>query len=641
MFKSIRFLLFCCVLLFLQVFLSASDVVVVLDTSGSLLSYYDEINGTVLEEISTNFVRRGDCFHLISFNSSVHLEVSQTINSSEDFSCIVSKFLLIHPLAKDSDVLLALGFVKDYLSSLPPSNDKKLIFISDGLFTFSGEHYDQDDFEKELGNFSTYLDSTGKIQTYYIKLPISSDQIIQDLQNNLSCFLNTSFEMATIEPYSLIYNLPSSLKEYLQFDEIEGTLFKRKNDQTFLWRNTVSASEDLEKKELIEVDGNIEKGSENSEVIETEVLSEEKKNFEIYEKRAIEDALSPDLEREDNFANTTDSKSEAPSQFNPLSIPKDDLSTKEKKSTLEFSKTYFFLIVGILLVFVIFFIIRKHTKKQKGKKNIAFEEEALSEHTNIENSYIINDEFNEEESKNEILLSSTEEYLNLNEENKIIQTKQYNLREAPKVLADSLGVSKNISKEEKILLNVKTLENKLTTEYSPTFFTLSPDTKKAFAKGTAIENMISLLNASYIDSGDIFYRFKRSLYTKKYVKNIDITKKNYLEMFVANQRRSIGMRNIHLIMLNKTFYLGGGKRDDFLIFLVPIPRKLASIHYDEKEIVFKILEPKYFPYEKELEIRNPIDRFFVILSEKNYPIHFMFRIYEKEIIPTSSFPISK
>ncbi len=738
-----------------------SDVVVVLDTSGSLLSYYDDVTGKVLNEIFTNYVKKKDVFHLISFNASVHLEISQTLNSAEDFSNIVSKFLTSYPLAKSSDVLLALDFLKNYLSTLSPLHNKKVIFISDGLFTISNKDvdYTQEDFEKKLSDFSAYFEGMEKIRTYYVKLPITSNHIVMELNNDLSSFISSSLEMTEILAYPLIVNLPLSLKEYLRFDDLGGAVFRGRNTQAFDYSSDLVAftenasvtdeeklanielnlvddvvrlnvgetvdektltgkleaeknleivgsfgtgeklkvEKPLELKESIEnleerleasKDVSVEKtiGAENTleageNFVATEAVEDVEKlenvgNFEAGEELEVENTpevekkieeLKENLEDEKkDFGSSQTEKTQQPfldaekysSEINKTA----ETSSHGKKPKTKKSFSFIIYIILGLLIFsflILFFLIEKFSKKADGKEEDA-REEAVSPHSHdISFSATDDDEVLETEnidSKNEILVSSVEEYLDTSEENpKNLDFKTEKLSfeklEEPteissvskkidgNLLKDENPTSKNNIKEEKILLNVKTIENKLKTEYSPTFFTLSPDTKKAFAKGSTIEGMISLLNASYVDANDVFYRFKHSLYTKKYVKNIDATKQNYIEMFVLNQRRSIGSRNTHFLSLDRTFYLGGGKRDDFLIFLVPIPRRLASIHYDEKEIVFNILEPKYFPYEKETEIKNPIDRFFVINSDKNYLVHFMFRLYEKETISKDSKPI--
>lgn len=647
-----------------------SDVVVVLDTSGSLLSYYNDVTGKVLDELLTNYVRKKDVFHLISFDASVHLEISRVMSSDEDFSDIVSKFFTSYPLAKSSDILLALDFLQNYLSSLSPLHDKKVIFVSDGLFTTCNKYsnYTKEDLEKKLNDFSNYLSKMEKIQTYYVKLPITSNQIVVELNNDFSDFLASSFEMTEILAYPLIFNLPISLEEYLRFDDLGGSIFRGKNVQSFERSNVLPVlieDENVVDDEVVEsIDLNRVGEIVMPPTFESNDVEMVKESFRLEEKlRNIEDGKKDfeDFDTENTVEHLLLDGENTEDHSAISNVDNSETRIFEKKlkgkNSILLYMSYILLSIAFLFFLIIFFLIKKYLKEYRDREKTFEEEDVLSPEPDTELLVFDNDVTSKAENverKNEVLFSSVEEYFDTTEDNlrnvDFKTNEELSVAEVKKKLTvfamsekkdtkiveniskEKCLTSKTLPKEEKILLNVKTMENNLTTEYSPTFFTLSPDTKKLFAGSSAIESMAGLLNASYIDSNDMFYRFKRSLYAKKYVKNIDKTKQNYIEMFVLNQSRSIGARNTHYLVLNKTFYLGGGKHDDFLIFLVPIPRRLASIHYDETEIIFTILEPKYFPYEKEIKIKNPIDRFFVINSDKGYTIHFMLRIYEKETI---------
>ena len=102
----------------------------------------------------------------------------------------------------------------------------------------------------------------------------------------------------------------------------------------------------------------------------------------------------------------------------------------------------------------------------------------------------------------------------------------------------------------------------------------------------------------------------------------------FIELFVEMQRKNIGMRNTQRLKIGDRMYVGGGKNDGFLIFLVPLPSKLASIEYDGKTYIFKILKPSFFPYEKEREVKSFIGRVFIIVSEKGYHIYITFLPHE-------------
>ena len=81
----------------------AADVVVLMDTSGTVLPYYEVINKRVLQSIISKFVRIGDSFHLISFSAVPHYEMSQKINTEADLSRVVSRFMLLYQLGQSAD----------------------------------------------------------------------------------------------------------------------------------------------------------------------------------------------------------------------------------------------------------------------------------------------------------------------------------------------------------------------------------------------------------------------------------------------------------------------------------------------------------------------------------------------------------
>ncbi|MGP1440876.1 MAG: hypothetical protein ACTTJ3_09095, partial [Treponema sp.] len=402
MYKHFRFLLcLCCFsFAFYEVSLCAEvcDVLVVLDTSRSLLSYYDEINGEVLKEISTQYLRKGDVFHLISFDTSPRLELSQLLETEADFSNIVYKFSLLYPLAKTSNFSYALDFLENYISLLPLSHNKKLIFISDGFFTYSESDvgYNQETFEKKLNDFSVYLSKIGKIQTYYIKLPISSNQIVKDLKNDVSFFVNTSFEMAEIMAYPLISKLPMSLKEYLSFYDIDRTVSKSKNEASNLFSASFKNTEQNESRGSEDVDDTeIAIGKENAESLD-EKPAKIKKTVVRNEVAKINYELTK-IETEPNVNLVIEENVEG--------IDK----------AVQFRTIYIFFIVLVLLGLIIFsisFIFLLVMKKRKNKlSNEGF--------SNLEDSLVFQEEsvtlkhkttgdFQDKdiETKNEVLLSS-------------------------------------------------------------------------------------------------------------------------------------------------------------------------------------------------------------------------------------------
>ena len=163
---------------------STADVVVLMDTSGTVLPYYEVINKRVLQSIISKFVRIGDSFHLISFSAVPHYEMSQKITTEADVSRIVSRFMLLYQLGQSADFLSGINFAGQYMTELPSPQEKILIVISDGIFNPPASspyrNYTGEQVKTELAKISASIRAKGW-KVYYVKLPFPSDAVIKDL----------------------------------------------------------------------------------------------------------------------------------------------------------------------------------------------------------------------------------------------------------------------------------------------------------------------------------------------------------------------------------------------------------------------------------------------------------------------------
>lgn len=164
-----------------------ADVVVLMDTSGTLLPWFDQINSRVLPDITEKFIRKGDTFHLISFNSRVNLELVQPIENEADISRIVSRFMLLYPLGKNSDFLSGLKYTWQYISGLNQQRQKIIIVISDGIFnppeSSPYASYTLQQVQEEVAQSAGRIRGAGW-NVYYIKLPYPEDVAVLSLDGN-------------------------------------------------------------------------------------------------------------------------------------------------------------------------------------------------------------------------------------------------------------------------------------------------------------------------------------------------------------------------------------------------------------------------------------------------------------------------
>ena len=165
-----------------------ADIVVLMDTSGTILPYFEVINNKILVDITKKFIREGDTFHLVSFNSRVNLEIAQPINSEADLSRIVSRFMLLYPLGQNSDFLSGLQYIWQYVSSLDQQRQKIIIVISDGIFNPPASSpfasYTAAQIQDNIQQISKKIRGAGW-NVYYIKLPFPESAEIHTLDGTL------------------------------------------------------------------------------------------------------------------------------------------------------------------------------------------------------------------------------------------------------------------------------------------------------------------------------------------------------------------------------------------------------------------------------------------------------------------------
>jgi len=105
-----------------------------------------------------------------------------------------------------------------------------------------------------------------------------------------------------------------------------------------------------------------------------------------------------------------------------------------------------------------------------------------------------------------------------------------------------------------------------------------------------------------------------------------------LNFVVDDQNTVIGKRNIHSLKSGYGLSVGGGKSDDFLIFLVPIPARIGEIHRDGSTLIFTPKKPKYFPDIGSNEVKDCINKTIRIISDKNYEMRLRFEMYEDPLV---------
>jgi hypothetical protein len=104
-----------------------------------------------------------------------------------------------------------------------------------------------------------------------------------------------------------------------------------------------------------------------------------------------------------------------------------------------------------------------------------------------------------------------------------------------------------------------------------------------------------------------------------------------LSLFVEDQNTNIGRRNIHVVKAGYSFSIGGGK-SDFLIFLVPMPPRIAELHSDGIQCTLVPLRPEFFPDIGSQQVPDCIGKPIRIISERHYELIMRIDRYEDPLI---------
>ena len=109
------------------------DLIVMVDTSASMLPYFDDLMTYLVQDLLVDRLHRGDTFHLLSFDSTPEVEIALEINSAEAANRAYGRIQLLHALGRYTDLVAALQFLSKYAKELPETNPKQIILITDGV----------------------------------------------------------------------------------------------------------------------------------------------------------------------------------------------------------------------------------------------------------------------------------------------------------------------------------------------------------------------------------------------------------------------------------------------------------------------------------------------------------------------------
>lgn len=637
-----------------------ADIIVLMDASGTIFPWFDQINNTILVDITKKFVRPGDTFHLISFNSRVNLEIVQPIKTEADISRVVSRFMLLYPLGQNSDFLSGLQYTWQYAASLDQKLDKIVIILSDGIYNppKSSQYasFSNEEVKNELISIARKIRGAGW-SVYYIKLPFPEGASIVTLDGNLLSVPKQKQIISDSESNSTNQTTTADI-EPVEYIDISGSFSSIVDIQL----NTVNQTDgtikfdthSLSLPEVIYPSTLGKKGRGFSLPLKIENTSNKTLNLEltgVYVKNTNvlnqnsfisiagkksktykADILLPDSLPLENQKLQVTLQFAGNERVNPQSAVIDitlvpfSLETFIKKSSSIVINSLIVLF-SILLVIILLIIITRRTSRP-----------VLS---------ILNAQ--NEEDKEKKLVASTND----------VGGSASGVKVTASAVSPTSTVGPNSSKglpPNASAAAISATSQRFVLEKSET--TSSTDTLSDFSNLTKQKELSVLDSLAVMQEAEKERRnsiltlagekatlpahvkkqplLKKHSFIKKAASSNDkietlSDKRILLELHVNRQNPHIGKRNIHIMKAGSRLSIGGG-HSSFLVFLVPFPSKIAEIRYDGVSCSIAILKPEFFPYETNAIIENCIGREITLLSEKNYEISFYMKEYEDPVL---------
>ncbi len=112
--------------------------------------------------------------------------------------------------------------------------------------------------------------------------------------------------------------------------------------------------------------------------------------------------------------------------------------------------------------------------------------------------------------------------------------------------------------------------------------------------------------------------------------------RSMLSLWVKDQNTNIGKRNVHLMKAGATLSLGGG-HSDFLIFLVPLPHRIADLFFDGEKCSLVVRKSAYFPDLTGGMLEDCVGKEITVVSDKGYVLTIRIDTFEDPLVKLNKF----
>lgn len=615
-----------------------ADVLVLMDTSGTILPWFEDINTRILSEIARRFVRPGDTFHLVSFNSRVHLEVAQSIRTEADVSRIVSRFMLLFPLGQNSDFLSGLQYTQQYISSLTQSSRKIIIIISDGIFnpppSSPFASLEGPEVERELNQMASRIRADGW-DVYYVKIPFPKNAVIRNLQGSLVSSATTADGETDIKEYvdisqsftnALDINSTQLPEGDIPLNFVDGLLampeirFPAHLGKRGRWFSVpFKISNPVDKTLSIELTGVFWNGI-NILERNTFLTLRGNKKATLRAPIVLPDTLpAGDTELAVTLAFSQNLR--VVPQSGTLSLELVSFSFGSFLRSLgPVVSVLLLVIIAAILILLLLIVMLRSTSQPAARilGNATARSTASAQPNTAKNADRVLAEAaagSSNADSRDVLEMATRSSPGVSAASKsdLLAAAAHKNDDAARILAQA--AEKRSTTELNYPARTKVDSNSMFGEF---------EAAKERERLSRLQILTDAANKSHHQGHFAAARSGEKI-TVRANGNI------MLELKVRNQNPHIGKRNIHVMKSGSRLSLGGG-HSAFWVFLVKFPARIAEVRFDGTQCSLAILKPQYFPYAENSIIEDCIGKEITIVSDKDYEITFMLHEYEDPVI---------
>lgn len=110
-----------------------SELLIMVDISESMFPFFDDLVDYLIKDLLLENLQDDDYFHLLSFADEPQVEIAAVIDDNSSLELAVSAILLLQPMGKYTDLILAVQFLYEYVSALPADSTKSIFLLTDGI----------------------------------------------------------------------------------------------------------------------------------------------------------------------------------------------------------------------------------------------------------------------------------------------------------------------------------------------------------------------------------------------------------------------------------------------------------------------------------------------------------------------------